>query len=103
VLPGEATAGFVQGVDLRHAPTRDGAGSGVWLRRTLPVVAGEETAPTAEITTVVDFANLIGVSQPSSALTMINLDVTVEVLRAPGRSGRRSRRAGPGRARRASA
>jgi hypothetical protein len=83
-LPG--VPGFLRAIDMRRAPARDGANPGVWVRLDVPVVAGEPTNPTTLLTVGIDYVNLIGLEmqQPDlSTLTMINPDVTAQVLRPP--------------------
>lgn len=92
VPPEEATSfgegnpdvpGFLQAIDMRRAPTVDGSASGSWLRLAVPVVAGEPVRPTARLTLGFDFANLIGLEVRTASVTMINPDVTGQVLRPP--------------------
>jgi hypothetical protein len=62
---------------------RDGHGYGYWARLDTPVVAGDAPRATARITFAFDCANLVGVEQPMTTVTMINPDVTAHVLRPP--------------------
>ena len=75
--------GFLGGIDLRRAPFVEGPGHGAWVRLVVPVVAGEEVRPTARVVLGFDFANLVGVDAEAAAVTMINPDVTGQVLRPP--------------------
>jgi hypothetical protein len=75
--------GFLDGIDLRRTPLRDGSGFGSWLRLDAAVVAGEPVRDTARLTVGFDFVNLIGVDVKPDDLTLINPDVTAHVLRAP--------------------
>jgi hypothetical protein len=75
--------GFLRGIDLRRVPTVDGDGTGCWLRLSAPVVAGEAVRATSRLTVGFDFANLIGVEEHPSSVTMINPDVSAHVLRPP--------------------
>lgn len=76
--------GFLRAIDMRRAGTSDGTGRGVWVRLDVPVVAGEPTNPTALVTVGIDYVNLIGIElQNTAGLTMINPDVSAQLLRAP--------------------
>jgi hypothetical protein len=75
--------GFLRAVDMRRAKTRDGSSTGCWLKLDVPVIAGRETTATARLAAAIDFANLIGLEGPTGELTMINPDVTAQVLRQP--------------------
>jgi hypothetical protein len=75
--------GFLRAIDMRRAAARDGSNGGVWVRLDVPVVAGEPTNPTALLTVGIDYVNLIGIDVQTSGMTMINPDVTAQVLRAP--------------------
>lgn len=72
-------AGFLHGVDMRRAPL--GGPVGTWVRVAVPVVAGETTTLTAHMACGFDFANLIGLVGEPGDVTMINPDVTAQVLR----------------------
>lgn len=75
--------GFLRAIDMRRAAASDGSREGVWVRLDVPVVAGEPTNPTALLTVGIDYVNLIGLDVRSTELTMINPDVTAQVLRPP--------------------
>jgi hypothetical protein len=75
--------GFLRAVDLRRAQDADGSVRGSWVRLAVPVVAGEETLPTAHLACAIDYANLVGLDGPTLEMTMINPDVTAHVLRPP--------------------
>jgi hypothetical protein len=75
--------GFLQGWDMRYAPSRDGSATGLWVRLEVPVVAGEPVRPSARLVACVDFANNIGVDFGPGAATTINPDVNAHVLRRP--------------------
>lgn len=75
-------AGFLDGVDMRKSSRRAGA-AGTWVKLDADVVAGEPNSPTASMACAFDFANLIGVEAELLAVTMINPDVTAQVLRPP--------------------
>jgi hypothetical protein len=75
--------GFLDAIDLWRTPRRDGHGYGYWARLDTPVVAGDAPRATARITFAFDCANLVGVEQPMTTVTMINPDVTAHVLRPP--------------------
>jgi hypothetical protein len=84
--PGFELPGFLHAIEMRRSPPRDpesGAGSGCWIRLEVPVVAGEEIRPTTRLTYAFDYANLIGVDTHPERVTMINPDVTAQVLRHP--------------------
>ncbi|MGY1739686.1 MULTISPECIES: thioesterase family protein [unclassified Blastococcus] len=73
--------GFLQAVDMRYAPTRDGAARGVWVRLEVPVVAGEPVRPASRMALAFDYANNINVSMDAGTATTINPDVNAHVLR----------------------
>ena len=75
------TAGWMDGVDMRYAPSRDGTTTGAWIRLEVPVVAGEPVRPTARLALGLDFANNTGVDFGPGAATTINPDVTAHLLR----------------------
>jgi hypothetical protein len=76
--------GFLRAIDMRRSRARDGSGVGVWVRLDVPPVAGEPTNPTALLTVGFDYVNLIGLDvQTTDGLSMINPDVTAQVLRPP--------------------
>ena len=75
--------GFLGAVDMRRARSVDGGSTGCWVRLTAPVVAGEPISPSARLAAVFDFANLIGMNDHPTSVTMINPDVSAHVLRAP--------------------
>ena len=75
--------GFLRAIDMRRARTADGAAVGAWLRLDAPVVAGSPITPSARLAAIFDFANLIGMGDHPSAVSMINPDVTAHVLRHP--------------------
>lgn len=77
------TVGFLNAVDLRKAPTADGRSFGYWVKLDAAVVEGEPVLPTARLTFGFDFGNLVGVTWQSTAVTMINPDVSAHVLRPP--------------------
>ncbi len=74
--------GFLRAVDLRRSRTADGT-LGAWVRLEVPVVAGEPVSPTARLAFAVDYANLIGLEVAFTDVTMINPDVSAQVLRTP--------------------
>src|SRR4051812_32534302 len=51
--------GFLEAVDMRYAPTTDGAGRGVWVRLEVPVVDGEPVRPASRMALAFDYANNI--------------------------------------------
>jgi hypothetical protein len=77
--------GFLRAIDMRRAATRDGSGTGLWVRLDVPVVAGEPTSASVALTLGIDYVNLIGLAPDTTLLTMtmINPDVTAQVLRPP--------------------
>jgi len=80
---GPDAPGFLQAVDMRRAPKVDGSGHGTWIKLDASVVAGEPMRPTARLAFAFDFANLIGVVEQPTTVTMINPDVSAHVLRPP--------------------
>lgn len=75
--------GFLGAVDMRRAKTVDGRSTGTWVRLTAPVVSGSPISPSARLAAAFDFANLIGLDQHPSSVTMINPDLSAHVLRPP--------------------
>ena len=76
--------GFLRAIDMRRAAARDGSPGGVWVRLDVPVVAGEPTSESVRLTIGIDYVNLIGLDvQTTAGLTMINPDVTAQILRPP--------------------
>jgi hypothetical protein len=80
---GREMPGFLRAVDMRRARAVDGTSIGAWIRLRVPVVAGEPITTTARMTTLFDYANLIGMDDHPRAVSMINPDVTAHVLRPP--------------------
>ncbi len=78
-----AAPGFLRALDMRRAEARDGSGTAIWVRLEVPVVAGEPTNPTAQLTVGIDYVNLIGLDVQATDITMINPDVTAQILRPP--------------------
>ncbi|SEO85195.1 acyl-CoA thioesterase domain-containing protein [Trujillonella endophytica] len=74
-------AGFLWGVDMRYAPSRDGTTTGVWVRLEVPVVDGEAVRTSARAALAFDFANNINVAMPPGTATTINPDVSAHLLR----------------------
>lgn len=77
--------GFLEGIQMRRFPvpgTAEGV-FGYWIHLGPPLVAGEETRPLSRLTVAGDFTNGIGVLVDATALSMINADVSVQVLRPP--------------------
>lgn len=81
--PGVELPGFLGAVAMSRSPHVDGSGTGAWVRLDVPVVAGEPVSATARMAFSFDFGNLIGVEDHPSTVTMINPDVTAQVLRPP--------------------
>lgn len=75
--------GFMGAIDLRRVVPTDGSAGGYWTRLDAAVVAGEPIRPTARLAASFDFANLIGVARHVPSVTLINPDVTGQVLRPP--------------------
>ena len=75
--------GFLGAVDMRRTRTVDGQGTGTWVRLTAPVVAGSPVSPSARLAGLFDFANLIGMQDHPTLVTMINPDLSAHVLREP--------------------
>lgn len=75
--------GFLGAVDMRRAQASGSGATGTWIRLIAPVVAGSPISPSARLAAMFDFANLIGMNQHHTSVTMINPDVTAHVLRLP--------------------
>ena len=80
---GDVPAGFLRAVDMRRALRADGTAGGTWVRLDADVIAEEASSPTARMAFAFDFANLIGLDMAAPTMTMINPDVTAQVLRSP--------------------
>lgn len=81
---GGTEAGMTRAIDMRRARRDDGTGGLYWwLRLAADVVAGEPVNPSARMVFAFDFANLIGIEPDIGAVTLINPDVTAQVLRPP--------------------
>lgn len=77
--------GFLRAIDMVRFP-RPGRGEGAfgyWIHLTRPLVAGEETSPLSRLCVAGDFTNSIGIIVDPLAFSVINADVTVQVLRPP--------------------
>lgn len=77
--------GFLQGIEMRRFPV-PGSPEGVfgyWIRALPPLVEGEDMLPLSRLAIAGDFANSIGVLIEHAAVSAINADVTVQVLRPP--------------------
>ena len=75
--------GFLRAVDMRRARTVDGTAIGAWLKLDAAVVAGSPISPSSRLAAMVDYANLIGMGDHPTAVSMINPDVTAHILRPP--------------------
>ncbi|SEO85081.1 thioesterase family protein [Trujillonella endophytica] len=73
--------GFLRGVDMRYAPSREGSTTGLWIRLEVPVVAGEPVRPSARLAVSFDYANNMGVDFGAATASTINPDVSAHVLR----------------------
>jgi hypothetical protein len=73
--------GFLRAIDMRRARAVDGTASGAWLRLDAAVVAGSPISQSARLAATFDYANLIGMDDHPTAVSMINPDVTAHVLR----------------------
>lgn len=77
--------GFLRAIEMRRFPvpgTPEGV-FGYWIRALPPLVEGEETLPLSRLAIAGDFANSIGVLIDHTAVSTINADVSVQVLRSP--------------------
>ena len=73
--------GAIVAADLLYARRTDSQASATWIRLTTPVIAGEPIKPAARMAYAFDFVSLVGMSIDSSAVTMINPDVSAHILR----------------------
>ncbi len=86
VIPSEwVDGGFVRAitwhvVHLGHEP---GDPSTAWMRLDIPLVAGEDTSPTAEIVALADVANGLGARLDVSRFSFLNTDLDVQVYGTP--------------------
>lgn len=77
--------GFLRGIEMRRFPV-PGSPEGVfgyWIRALPALVEGEETLPLSRLAIAGDFTNSIGVLIEHDAVSAINADVNVQVLRPP--------------------
>ncbi|HEY9555273.1 MAG TPA: thioesterase family protein [Acidimicrobiales bacterium] len=75
--------GFMRSIDMRRAERSDGQSAGTWIRLMVPIVAGEPVSDGGRMAYAFDFANLIGMGQHIGRMSLINPDVTAQVLRPP--------------------
>ncbi len=78
--------GYMDTVEMRSvsgSPFRGGGAAAIWIRRTMPIVAGEEDDPYADIGMFGDLGNGIAAIEPMTELLGINTDLTVYVTRRP--------------------
>jgi hypothetical protein len=83
--PGQPMAFHLDGVEMRFLRGRFAEpGPGVvWMRLTVPVVAGEISSPMQRLAALADFGNGISALVPFDTHTFINPDLTVAVFRSP--------------------
>ena len=77
--------GFLAACDWRFVDGPDGP-DGVkqcWIRAKMPLVAGEEPSPLVQVFSVVDAANGISAYLDPTAVTWMNMDMTVHFHRSP--------------------
>lgn len=77
--------GFLAACEWRFVDHPDGP-DGVkqcWVRATMPLVAGEEPSPLVQVFSVVDAANGISAYLDPTAVTWMNMDMTVHFHRSP--------------------
>ncbi|NMD54212.1 MULTISPECIES: thioesterase family protein [Tsukamurella] len=77
--------GFLAACDWRFVDGPDGP-DGVkqcWIRARMPLVAGEEPSPLVQVFSVVDAANGISAYLDPTAVTWMNMDMTVHFHRSP--------------------
>ena len=55
----------------------------MWLRLTVPVVAGEATSPLQRVAATADFGNGLGAALPARRYTFINPDLSIALHRLP--------------------
>lgn len=80
-------AGYMDAVEMRTisgSPFRRGGAAAIWIRRTMPIVDGEEDDPYADLGMFGDLGNGIAAIEPMTELLGINTDLTVYVSRRPG-------------------
>ncbi|HEY9313341.1 thioesterase family protein [Williamsia sp.] len=78
-----ATKGFAGTLDCRIASADPEGGRQVWVRPTLPLVAGETTTDIEKFFTVLDVANGVGSPLAFCEWTFMNTDTTVHLYRQP--------------------
>ncbi|MFZ2510462.1 MAG: thioesterase family protein [Gordonia sp. (in: high G+C Gram-positive bacteria)] len=77
------TLGFIGTIEVGLLDGRTGTTPALWIRPTLPLVAGEETSDLASAFTVIDVANGVGSDLPTTEWSWMNTDTTVHLIRAP--------------------
>ncbi|WP_019202937.1 thioesterase family protein [Tsukamurella sp. 1534] len=81
--------GFLAACDWRFVDRPEG-GDGprqCWIRARMPLVAGEEPSPLVQVFSVIDAANGISAYLDPTAVTWMNMDMTVHFHRAPRPTG----------------
>lgn len=74
---------YVRSIELRGAGALAPGRGRVWMRTTLPIVAGEPSSTLARYALVLDTANGAAVREDPAAWHFPNLDLTVHLLRQP--------------------
>ncbi|TWS19878.1 thioesterase family protein [Tsukamurella asaccharolytica] len=77
--------GFLAACEWKFVDHPDGPGGAkqCWVRATIPLVAGEEPSRLVQVFSVVDAANGISAYLDPTAVTWMNLDMTVHFHRSP--------------------
>src|SRR3546814_19479737 len=73
----------MRSIDMRRAERSDGQSAGTWIRLLVPIVAGEPVSDGRRMAYTFYFANLICLGQHIGSMSLINPDVTPQVLRPP--------------------
>lgn len=76
-------SGALHAMDVRKSVRNDSSATGTWLRIVAPVIAGEAVRTSSRMGYAFDFTNLVGVGMRGDEFTMINPDVSAQILREP--------------------
>jgi len=84
-FPGKSGIGYMDGVEMRRAEGRPfvSGPAAIWIRQTIPLVAGESVDPLTRCGLFGDLGNGISAIAPFDELLCINTDLTLHIARKP--------------------